>query len=161
MTFNKFSLLFLLSAPYLLSREFFLFFGHSLQNLANKFPTPHKHTFFHHLVRFVTNFLLKIYPTPYKRTFFCCLVRFVTNFLLKNFSPLYKGTFFAYLACIFDFFHKDFILPSLLYSQTLFCHLAHFLRNFRKKIIPYHISERFSAIWSVFHELSAKKYLYP
>ena len=37
----------------------------------------------------------------------------------------------------------------LLYSQTFFCHLAHFLRNFRKKIIPYHISERFSAIWSV------------
>ena len=91
-----------------------------------------------------------------KRTFFCCLVRFVTNFLLKNFSPLYKGTFFAYLACIFDFFHKDFILVPLLYSQTLFCHLAHFSRNFRKKIIPYHISERFSAIWSTSYELSAK-----
>ena len=37
---------------------------------------------------------------------------------------------------IFRFFHKDFILTSPLYSQTLFCHLAHFLRNFRKKNYP-------------------------
>ena len=74
----------------------------------------------------------------------------------KNSSSPYKGTFFTYLVHIFRFFHKDFILPSLLYSQTLFCHLAHFSRNFRKKIIPYHISERFSAIWSASYELSAK-----
>ena len=101
-------------------------------------------------------FSQKNYLTPYKHTFSPHLVRFVANFLLEKFSPPYKGTFFAYLVQISDFFHKDFILTSPLYSQTLFCHLAHFLRNFRKKIIPYHISERFSAIWSTSYELSAK-----
>ena len=119
--------------------------------------------FFAFSQNFFISFLIYqfFHPLPYKCTFFCLWAQFQRNFLLENFSPPYKGTFFAYLVHIFEFFHKDFILASLLYSQTFFCRLAHFLRNFRKKIIPYHISERFSAVWSVFHELSAKKYLYP
>ena len=124
-------------------------------------PTPYKCTLFCRLAQFSQKLSQKNYLTLYKHTFFPHLVRFVTNFSLKNLSPPYKGTFFAYLACIFDFFYKDFILVPLLYSQTFFCRLAHFLRNFRKKIIPYHISERFSALWSASYELSAKKYLYP
>ena len=55
---------------------------------------------------------------------------FITNFSLKNYSTPYKGTFFAYLVQFFEFFHKDFILASLLYSQTFFCRLAHFIQIF-------------------------------
>ena len=80
------------------------------------------------------------------------MVRFVTNFLLKNLSPPYKGTFFTYLVQISDFFHKDFISASLLYSQTLFCRLAHFLQIF----FLHHTIRVILPFWSAFHELFEK-----